>query len=87
MKLTNIERGRLTASAAMTRRDEERKAAEQRLSLVRWAVERLDTQKALARELGVSRVQVTRWMTGVRPVPPKHIPAIEAIASNEGGAA
>ena len=49
-----------------------------RMSAIKQAIEQFPGgQAALARLLGVSPQAVNQWVTGVRPVPPKHAIAIE----------
>ena len=38
--------------------------------------------KRLAEALGITQVQVARWCTGRRPVPPHHVPRIIALTDN-----
>lgn len=54
-----------------------------RQRLARYASQSLGGDVALARRLGMARVQAHRWTQGVRPVPDKWVPRLIEIV--EGG--
>lgn len=55
-----------------------------RLAIAKRAREQFPSLSAMSRKLGLRSGVVSQWFTGVRPVPEKHLPALEALASKEG---